>query len=83
MHQAKSMFDQLVALQRPIPDGVFVNGTLEGLRSEFCPFVQVIEACSAPLLIYFLFYSAKRRILLLHQCKLRSQALVSMDNVPL
>lgn len=48
MKKARSISDQLSALQSPVSDEALVCDVLERLGPEYCPFTRALEARNTP-----------------------------------
>ncbi|XP_058003634.1 uncharacterized protein LOC131180055 [Hevea brasiliensis] len=72
-----TLADQLAALQAPVSDETLVNDILEGLGSEYRPFIRAIEARNVPIE-----YDDLYALLLTEETQLKMEALVVSSSIP-
>lgn len=77
MRKARTLFDQLCALDNSITKEALVCDVLEGLGLEFCPFKRAIEACNSPIVFDELY-----ALLLREETQLKFDSLQLASAVP-
>ncbi|KAF2315201.1 hypothetical protein GH714_038411 [Hevea brasiliensis] len=77
MRRAKTLFDQLAVLQAPVTEDSLVSDILEGLSSEYRPFVRAIEARNESIGFDELY-----ALLLSEETQLKSDTESVMANIP-